>query len=155
MASWAMELQLGVYEFFANHTRGNKRKQNASTILARHVEFHTCLSLHSDHSTYAPDKSKVILNAGKPKYPQLESHAGIKMVHVLASRVCICGAFWRHKPKSLSYFALDYNNSLLSSQSVSQGKTTLICINMLLAFLFITWLYVHRFIFLFNCYKKY
>ena len=51
MASLVMELQLGV-RIFADHTRGNKRKQNASTIFARRAAFHVCISSHSDRSTY-------------------------------------------------------------------------------------------------------
>ena len=48
---------IGGIQVFANHTRGNKRKQNKSTIFARRTAFHACLSSCSACSTYAPDES--------------------------------------------------------------------------------------------------
>ena len=50
---------IGGIQVFANHTRGNKRKQNVSTIFPRRAAFHECLSSHSDHSLYAPDESQL------------------------------------------------------------------------------------------------
>ena len=44
MALSAMGLKLGIFGFFANHTRTNLRKTNASTIFAHHAAF--CLWLH-------------------------------------------------------------------------------------------------------------
>ena len=40
MASSAIELKLGVFGVFANHTHRNKCKQDASTIFARSTAFH-------------------------------------------------------------------------------------------------------------------
>ena len=45
----------GGLRIFADHTRRNKCKLNASTIFARRVAFHACLSSCSDSSTFAPD----------------------------------------------------------------------------------------------------
>ena len=84
-----MGLRLGYLDFCRPYTR-KQRKQNVSTIFAHQVAFHACLPSGSDRSTYAPDKS-VILIAGKPEYPQFEPHVGIKMVQVLGSPLYICG----------------------------------------------------------------
>ena len=51
--------QIRGIRIFADHTRGNKRKQNTSTIFARCVAFRACLSSRSDHSTYGPDESRL------------------------------------------------------------------------------------------------
>ena len=48
------EAPIGGIRLFADHTRGNRRKQNTSTIFGRRVAFHACLSLRSDRCTYAP-----------------------------------------------------------------------------------------------------
>ena len=42
---------------FADNICGNKRKQNASMIFVHRA---VCLSSHSDHSTYAPDESRLV-----------------------------------------------------------------------------------------------
>ena len=44
---------IGRIQVFAEHTRRNKCKKNASMTFARRAAFHTFLSLSSDHSTYA------------------------------------------------------------------------------------------------------
>ena len=80
---------VGGIRVFADHTPRNKRKQNASTIFARCAAFHTCLPSCSDHSTYPSDESLLFWSQEKPKYPQFEPHAGIKMVQVLGSPVFI------------------------------------------------------------------
>ena len=49
--------QIGGIQVFADHTRGNKCKQNASTIFERLAAFHACLFAQLDCSTYAPDES--------------------------------------------------------------------------------------------------
>ena len=48
---------IGGIRVFADHAHGNKCKQNAPTIFARNVAFHTHLSSSSDHST--PDESRL------------------------------------------------------------------------------------------------
>ena len=50
MASSATGIKLGVYRFFADHTRRNKRMTNASTIFVHCVAFYGCLSSSSDRS---------------------------------------------------------------------------------------------------------
>ena len=82
---------IGGFRVFADHTRGNKHKQNVSMIFAPRAAFYACLSSHSDRSTYAPDESRLFWSQEKLEYPQFEPHAGIKMVQVLASPVYICG----------------------------------------------------------------
>ena len=47
MASSAIGFKLG-YSGFADHTRGNTHKQNASTIFAPHAAYHACLFSHSE-----------------------------------------------------------------------------------------------------------
>ena len=47
---------IGGIQVFADHTHGNRRIQNASTIFASWVAFHACLSSGSDWSTYTPDE---------------------------------------------------------------------------------------------------
>ena len=91
MASSAMEVQLGVFGFLltAHAEKKNTCKQNAPTIFACCVVFHTCLSSCSDRSTYVPDESQL---KKKPKYPQLEPHAGIRMAQVLGAPFCIRGS---------------------------------------------------------------
>ena len=74
---------------FADHTRGNKRKQNASTIFARCAAFHTfifTLRLQDICSWWIT----VILIAGKTRIPQLEPNTRIKMAQVLGSPIYIC-----------------------------------------------------------------
>ena len=76
MTSLAMGLKSGYLGFFADYTRGNKRKQNASTIFACCAVFHTCLSSHSEHSTYAATHlaNHAILITGKnPNTPNLST----------------------------------------------------------------------------------
>ena len=48
---------IGGIRVFADHTRGNKQKQNAPTIFAHRAMFHVCLSSRLDCNTYAPDES--------------------------------------------------------------------------------------------------
>ena len=87
MALSAMELQLGDSGFYRPH--GNKHKQSSSMIFVHLVVFHACLSSHSV-LTHLTNHGYLKLRE-KPKYPLLESHAGIKMVQVLGSPVYICG----------------------------------------------------------------
>ena len=70
-------------------------KTDAFTIFVCHAVFYACLSSSSDHRTccmvtYGPDEPQVILVTGKPKDPQLEPHARIKMMQVLGSLVYVC-----------------------------------------------------------------
>ena len=66
MASSTMKLKLGVFGFL----RGNKRKQNASTIFARHAAFNACLSSRLDRSTYATDELR-LFDHGKNRIPPI------------------------------------------------------------------------------------
>ena len=84
-ASLAMGAQIEGIRVFADHTRGNKHKQNASKIFARRATFLACLSSRSDRSTYAPDESRLFWTREKPWLPQSEPLAGIKMAQVLES----------------------------------------------------------------------
>ena len=83
---------IGDIRVFADHTSGNKRKQNAFTIFARRF---MCTYLYAQ-AVYAPDESRLLFwSREKPKYSQLESHAGIKMAQCLGSPVYICESFSR------------------------------------------------------------
>ena len=56
-----------------------------------------------------------VLIAGKPEYPQMESHARIKMAQVLGSLVYICGLHLEHGLKydiSLRAFLIGYFHNL-------------------------------------------
>ena len=81
--------QIGGIWDYADHTRRNKHKQNASTIFARRKAFHACFSSHSDRFTYAPEESRLFWSLEKPKYSQFELHARIKMAQVLGSPLYI------------------------------------------------------------------
>ena len=77
----------------ADHTRGNKRKQNASMIFARYRRVmrvylcaQTAVHTHLINHGYF-DRSK------KPEYPQFEPHAGIKTAQVPGSPLYICGLY--------------------------------------------------------------
>ena len=50
---------IGGIQVFTDHTRGNKGKQNVSTIFASCEVFHACPSSRSECSTYAPDESRL------------------------------------------------------------------------------------------------
>ena len=84
--------RIGGIPVFTNHTRGNKHKQNASTIFTCYATFHRCLSSRSDRSPYVPDESHLFWSRQTPAHPYLEPHARIKMVQVLGSLVCICAS---------------------------------------------------------------
>ena len=61
---------------FADHTRRNKRKQNASMIFTGCAAFHAYLSSCSSLGTYAPDKSQLFWSWEKPEYPKLSPMGG-------------------------------------------------------------------------------
>ena len=76
---------------FADHTRGNRRKQKASMISTHHTAFQACLPSRSNRSTYAPDESRLFWSEEKPEYPHFEPFVEIKMAQALGSPVYICG----------------------------------------------------------------
>ena len=83
-----MELQLWGIRGFADHSHGNERKQNASTILC--ALWGVSGMFISDSSTYAPDESRLFWSWEKPEYPHLEPHAVIKVAQVQEFPVYIC-----------------------------------------------------------------
>ena len=64
---------IGGIQVFDDHTGGNKRKQNASTIFVHHVAFHKCLFSCSDHSTYTPGESQKNVCFCKTQIPPIEA----------------------------------------------------------------------------------
>ena len=80
--------QIGGIWGFADHTGRNTHKQNSFTIFF--AAFPVCLFSSSDRSTYAPEESRLFWSWEKPKYPQFEPRAGIKVAQVLGSIVYIC-----------------------------------------------------------------
>ena len=86
--------QIGVFQFFANHIRGHKCKQNTSTIFTCHMALHTCLSSRSDGSTYAPNESRLFWSQEKTLDFEFEPHAGIKMAQILRSPLYMC-VWWK------------------------------------------------------------
>ena len=86
MVSSAMELHLRCSGLCRPNTRGNKLKQNTSTIFACHAAFHACLSSRSDCIW----QITVILIEGKTLIPNWSPMPRIKIAQVLGSPVCIC-----------------------------------------------------------------
>ena len=72
MASSAMELQLGVFGVFADHTRRNKRKQNGSTIFAHCAALYaSCSDRTEDAGSKRTWRTRVILISGKTWKPPI------------------------------------------------------------------------------------
>ena len=98
MVSSAMGLNLGVFGFLPTTYAKTNAQQIMFMIFVCLAALYACLSSLSDSNTctlntYALDEPlfRNILIAGKNQDPQMEPHAGIKMVQVLGSLVYICG----------------------------------------------------------------
>ena len=87
MASLAMGLKVGVFRFYTQ-----KQTRPRSSRAVRHFMH---VYLHAQIAVDAGDihtwRTTVILIQEKPKDPQFEHHAGIKMAQVLGSPLYICG----------------------------------------------------------------
>ena len=84
---------IGVFGFLPT-THKSKRKTNAFMMFARRASFYARLSSSTPYAVHAGNtrtwRSTIILITGKPKDPQIEPHAWIKIAQVL-SLVYICG----------------------------------------------------------------
>ena len=88
MASPPMGLNMGVFGFLpTTHTTANVKGCKISVL----HEFVFMLRLQWMQVICAPDKPRLFSLREKPKDPQFEPHAGIKMVQILGSLVYICG----------------------------------------------------------------
>ena len=136
MASSAMEFQLGVFRFLPStptETNTHKMRPPSSCAVQHFTRFYQPLSSRSGRSTYAPDESRLIWSC---EYPQLEPHAGIKMVQVLGSPVYICGLgrykiwkrCWLHSYKVLSQRSKSKSVKQSGSKTMlSQGAPVWVC----------------------------
>ena len=94
MALSAMGLKLGVFGFSpTTHAKTNVIQMCPRSLHA--VQHFTRVYLHAETAVDASDirtwRTTVILITGKPKDPQFEPHAGIKIAQVLESPVYIYG----------------------------------------------------------------
>ena len=89
-------INLGVFWFLlTTHTKANVKQMHSRSSRAARLSTRDCLHLHAQTAVHARNlctwQTMIILITGKPKDPQIEPYAGIKMVQGLVSLVYICG----------------------------------------------------------------